>query len=242
MRIVNSFLINGLTIGRKSGILNRMNVNWQDEIWLTFEWEVWKLNGFLQLVKALAAYNDGMFDGYVIAKVLWKVSGEYAYVDTALIRQRPGYAVIRVTGRDSEQDEEGFLQITLWKPKEQREVSKKHPEPDSVPCDHAQRRSRDYADGTIRFTQEQVDHYLNLVQDTNPIHRGTNAIVPGLYALYELQSWKLLQDYFTEHASYEAAFRQPLPVGASCSVKVQDGSVQLVSADTTYFTIHKRVE
>ena len=42
-----------------------------------------RLNGFLQLVKALAAYNDGMFDGYVIAKVLWNVSGEYAMVKAA---------------------------------------------------------------------------------------------------------------------------------------------------------------
>ena len=73
-------MTNGLTFGRKSGILNRMNVNWYDSYRLTFGWEVWKLNGFLQLVKALAAYNDGMFDGYVIAKVLWNVSGEYAYV------------------------------------------------------------------------------------------------------------------------------------------------------------------
>lgn len=93
-----------------------MNVNWYDSYRLTFGWEVWKLNGFLQLVKALAAYNDGMFDGYVIAKVLWNVSGEYAYVEAAMIKQKPGYAVIRVTGRDQDKNETGFLQITLWKP------------------------------------------------------------------------------------------------------------------------------
>ena len=163
---------------------------------------MWKLNGFLQLVKALAAYNDGMFDGYVIAKVLWNVSGEYAYVEAAMIKQKPGYAVIRVTGRNQDKNETGFLQITLWKP---GEVSKKCPEQEGTPCDLVQRMPEDHldADGTITIAQEQVDHYLNLVQDTNPIHRGRNAIVPGLYVLYELQRRKSLQEFFTEHASYE---------------------------------------
>lgn len=234
-------MTNGLTFRRKSGILNRMNVNRHDLEGLTFEWEVWKLNGFLQLVKALAAYNDGMFDGYVIAKVLWNVSGEYAYVEAAMIKQRPGYAVIRVTGRNQDKNEMGFLQITLWKP---GEVSKKCPEQEGTPCDLVQRMPEDHlnADGTITITQEQVDHYLNLVQDTNPIHRGRNAIVPGLYVLYELQRQKSLQEFFTEHASYETTFHQPLPVGVCCRIETKDDSVRLVVTDTTYFTIHKRVE
>mgnify|MGYP000770924217 FL=1 len=98
------------------------------------------------------------------------------------------------------------------------------------------------ADGTITIAQEQVDHYLNLVQDTNPIHRGRNAIVPGLYVLYELQRRKSLQEFFTEHASYETAFHQPLPVGVCCRIEAKDDGVRLVVTDTTYFTIHKRVE
>ena len=61
------------------------------------------------------------------------------------------------------------------------------------------------ADGTITIMQEQIDQYLDLVQDTNPIHRGSNAIVPGLYMLYELQDRKLLQEFFAGHACYEAA-------------------------------------
>ena len=233
-----------MTIERKSGILNRMNVNLGNNKRLTFEWEVWKLNGFLQLVKALAAYNDGIFDGYVIAKVLWNVGGEYAYVDAASIKQRPGYAVIRVTGRNQDKNETGFLQITLWRPKEQRESSAERSEQEGMQCDLIQRMPEDHldADGMITIAQEQVDHYLDLVQDTNPIHRGRNAIVPGLYILYELQRRELLQGFFTKHASYETAFHQPLPVGASCQIEVHDDSVRLVMMDTTYFTIHKRVE
>lgn len=202
---------------------------------------MWKLNGFLQLVKALAAYNDGMFDGYVIAKVLWNVSGEYAYVEAAMIKQRPGYAVIRVTGRNQDKNETGFLQITLWKP---GEVSKKCPEQEGTPCDLVQRMSEDHldVDGTLTIMQEQVDQYLNLVQDTNPIHRGRNAIVPGLYILHELQNRKLLRVFFAECASYETAFHQPLPVGVCCRIETKDDSVRLVVTDTTYFTIHKRVE
>lgn len=239
--MVNTFLINGLTFRKKSGILNQMNVNQYNSNRLTFGREVWKLNGFLQLVKALAAYNGGMFDGYVIAKVLWNVSGEYAYVDAAMIKQRPGYAVIRVTGKNQDKNETGFLQITLWKP---GEIPPKYPEQDETRCNIVQRMPCDHldTDGTITIAQEQVDHYLNLVQDTNPIHRGRNAIVPGLYVLYELQSRKLLQEFFTEHASYETVFHQPLPVGVCCRIKVKDDSVRLVMMDTTYFTIHKRVE
>lgn len=111
-------------------------------------------------------------------------------------------------------------------------------------CDLMQRMPENHldADGTITIAQEQVDHYLNLVQDTNPTHRGRNAIVPGLYILYELQSRKLLQGFFTEYASYETVFHRPLPVGVCCQIEVLDDSVRLVVTDTTYFTIHKRVE
>ena len=158
-----------------------------------------------------------------------------------MIKQKPGYAVIRVTGRNQDKNETGFLQITLWKP---GEVSKKCPEQEGTPCDLVQRMPEDHldADGTITIAQEQVDHYLNLVQDTNPIHRGRNAIVPGLYVLYELQRRKSLQEFFTEHASYETAFHQPLPVGVCCRIEAKDDGVRLVVTDTTYFTIHKRVE
>lgn len=203
-----------------------------------------RLNGFLQLVKALAEYNDGMFDGYVIAKVLWNIRGEYAYIESALIKQRPGYAVIRVTGRNPDKNGEGFLQITLWKPKEQWEASKECMEQEKKQHGITQGMPGDCsdADDTITITQKQVDRYLDLVQDTNPIHRGRNAIVPGLYVLYELQRRKSLQEFFTEHASYETAFHQPLPVGVCCRIEVKDDSVRLVVTDTTYFTIHKRVE
>lgn len=203
-----------------------------------------RLNGFLQLVKALAEYNDGMFDGYVIAKVLWNIRGEYAYIESALIKQRPGYAVIRVTGRNPDKNGEGFLQITLWKPKEQWEASKECMEQEKKQHGITQGMPGDCsdADDTITITQKQVDRYLDLVQDTNPIHRGRNAIVPGLYVLYELQRRKSLQEFFTEHASYETAFHQPLPVGVCCRIEAKDDGVRLVVTDTTYFTIHKRVE
>ena len=203
-----------------------------------------RLNGFLQLVKALAEYNDGMFDGYVIAKALWNVSGEYAYIESALIKQRPGYAVIRVTGRNPDKNGEGFLQITLWKPKGQREASKECMEQEKKQHGITLKMPGECsdADDTITLTQKQVDRYLDLVQDTNPIHRGRNAIVPGLYVLHELQNRKLLRGFFTECASYEAAFHQPLPVDVSCQIQVENDRVRLVLADTTYFTIHKRVE
>lgn len=203
-----------------------------------------RLNGFLQLVQALAEYNDGMFDGYVIAKVLWNIRGEYAYIESALIKQRPGYAVIRVTGRNPDKNGEGFLQITLWKPKEQWEASKECMEQEKKQHGITQGMPGDCsdADDTITITQKQVDRYLDLVQDTNPIHRGRNAIVPGLYILHELQNRKLLRGFFAECASYETAFHQPLPVGVCCRIEVKDDSVRLVVTDTTYFTIHKRVE
>lgn len=245
MRIVNSFLINGLTIKGKSGILIRMNVNRYNNERLTFGQEVWKLNGFLQLVKALAVYNDGAFDGYVIARVLWNIGGECVCVDTTLVRQRPGYAVIRVTGRDQDKNETGFLQITLWKPKAQGESLAEHSEQKGMQRSVMQewmQKDRSDADGTITIMQEQIDQYLDLVQDTNPIHRGSNAIVPGLYMLYELQDRKLLQEFFAGHVCYEAVFHQPLPVGIACQVNVTNAQVWLAAANTTYFTIHKRVE
>ncbi len=62
------------------------------------------------------------------------------------------------------------------------------------------------------FTRPQVDAFCQLTADTNPIHKGTNAIVPGILSASLFPS--LISSHFpgSIYASQTLTFRQPISV------------------------------
>lgn len=82
--------------------------------------------------------------------------------------------------------------------------------------------------GEFSFTQEQVDDYLEWVHDTNPIHRGENAIVPGLMLVDFLLDRNLL---FPQDQKQEIRFRKPLPVGSRFSRVHINQEIRITSPD-----------
>lgn len=70
------------------------------------------------------------------------------------------------------------------------------------------------------FTQPQVDAFCQLTNDTNPIHKGANAIVPGILSASLFPS--LISSHFpgSIYASQTLAFRQPISVNESLEVNL----------------------
>lgn len=175
------------------------------------------MTDFLKMAAGLSIYNSGEYAGYVIGRAEWQLEGEIQSVKSEIKTERKGYVVIEVAGYDSKQVFAGRLNVTMLKVKsefiaEQKERNQKHRK------------------GEILFTEEQVKHYLEEVQDTNPIHRGRKAIVPGL----------MLIDFLLDCGSillgkqrHIIRFREPLAVGSPFMNVVKGEKICIISTSQT---------
>lgn len=164
---------------------------------------------FLKLAAGLSVYNGGEYDGYVIGRAVLELSGKIVKTENRIRLKRKNYVVMDVTGYGAGQEITGRLEVTMVKPtavfKEQTKVQ----EPEE--------------EAACLFTQEQVDRYLLAVQDTNPIHRGKAAVVPGLM----LVDFLLQQEVPVQ----KIRFVEPLPVGTSFIVETDSSGVRVLSAN-----------
>lgn len=128
------------------------------------------MTDFLKLAAGLSAYNAGQYDGYAIGRARWQLEGQIHTVECRIQTEKKGYAVIDVKGFDKVHDMAGWLSVTLMK----NDVSF-HQGKRVKGHFHTKEQKEQFC-----FTQVQVEYYLKHVQDTNPIHRGDRAVVPGL--------------------------------------------------------------
>ena len=70
------------------------------------------------------------------------------------------------------------------------------------------------------FTRAQVDAFCQLTADTNPIHKGSNAVVPGILSASLFPS--LISSHFpgSIYASQTLTFRQPISVDEPLEVNL----------------------
>ena len=71
---------------------------------------------------------------------------------------------------------------------------------------------------TIRFHQKEVDEFTALVKDTNSIHRGEHAIVPGMQMVALLLQSVKEQEPFT----LSLKFKAPMLVGQELTIMLED--------------------
>lgn len=193
--------------------------------------EVRRLNCFLKLIEPLSAYNNGMFDGYVIAKAIWKMQGEIVHTKVNIEKQRTGYAVIRVEGRNESGETSSFLQVTLF---QSAGITIRNAQQDGWNASCARTDDKD-----IVITSEQVQQYLADVRDTNPIHQGDYVIVPGLLLLLCLQKLHQSESFFTDGRVYKAQFHCPLYVDMICRITIENDMLIGVTPDgsTAYLKV-----
>lgn len=165
---------------------------------------------FLKLAAGLSVYNGGEYDGYVIGRAAIELSGKIVKTATRIRVERKNYVVMDVTGYGIDQEITGRLEVTMVKPPAGFKGQTREQEPEKE-------------DGACLFTQEQVDRYLLAVQDTNPIHRGKAAVVPGLM----LVDFLLQQEVPVQ----KIRFVEPLLVGTSFVVEKERSGVCILSVN-----------
>jgi hypothetical protein len=163
---------------------------------------------FLKLAAGLSVYNGGEYDGYVIGRAALELSGKIVKTANRIRVKRKNYVVMDVTGYGADQEITGRLEVTMVKPPAGFKVQAGEPEKE---------------DGACLFTQEQVDRYLLAVQDTNPIHRGKAAVVPGLM----LVDFLLQQEVPVQ----KIRFVEPLLVGTSFVVEKDWSGIRILSVN-----------
>ena len=166
------------------------------------------MSNFLTLSRGMSRYNGGEYDGYVIVKLEWQITGNVVDADSKIVRERSGYCQIKSIGVDNG-EETGYLTMTLLGGK----MDDNAVVGTSIPTDVS-----DLAE--LSFSQEEVLVYLDAVQDTNPIHKGAGAIVPGGMVLATLQD-KLAETmpWFKDaNAKFTAQFLAPIDVGETFTI------------------------
>lgn len=161
------------------------------------------MSSFINLSKGMSRFNGGEYDGFVIAKLEWQITGTISAADSKIQRERAGYCQIKSTGLDNGK-ETGFLIMTLLGGKMDDAEIVRNPVPDGI---------KDLVE--LSFSQEKVLVYLEAVQDTNPIHKGEGAIVPGGMVLAYLQD-KISETTFwfqETNVKFVAQFLAPIDVG-----------------------------
>ncbi|MDO4178457.1 MAG: hypothetical protein Q4D21_04620 [Phascolarctobacterium sp.] len=161
------------------------------------------LNNFLKLSRGMKRYNGGEYDGFVIVRLEWQILGNVQEADAQVLRERTGYCQIKSTGKDKD-EETGYIIITMLGGKldGNSEVGLQVSEG-----------LKDLA--SLSFNEAEVLEYLQTVEDTNPIHQGANAIVPGGMVLAYLQDkvFETKEWFENKEAKFTAQFLAPINVG-----------------------------
>ncbi len=167
------------------------------------------MTDFLKLAEGLSVYNDGRYDGYAIGRAWWQLEGQIYTVESRIQMEKEGYAVIEVKGFDNVHDVAGELNVTLVKmdvPLYGKIIEKKQPDAKEQFC----------------FTPAQVECYLKQVQDTNIIHKGDEAVVPGLM-LIDFTLEKGMIPLGEKRCSVR--FKNPMFIGSYFVYYMQDGEI-----------------
>lgn len=145
------------------------------------------MTDFLKLASGLSVYNDRRFHGYVIGRAEWLLDGNIQTVESTIIKEKKDYLRINVSGYEAGRLLHGRLVVTMLK----RDL--KIPEgraggPASDKSIFIRRKDTEKCasgenERLFNFNRKQVDAYLKTVRDTNPIHDGERAVIPGLMLL-----------------------------------------------------------
>lgn len=140
----------------------------------------------MNLIHAACLWGGRRFDGWVIARARYRCRAKEMPVsyNTTQSRSSSRYALFQTDAYDGWGNMCQSLEICLLDPSGGSSLRESCPLPCSL--SHTQLSSaRDIA--VICFTHSGLQQFLRASGDTNPIHQGTSAIVPGLWILSRLK-------------------------------------------------------
>lgn len=191
----------------------------------------------MQIIHAACAHDGHAFDGWVIGKAFYrKYDGtEPVSFETRTQRMRQGYARLSSKGYDMERNLVQDLELVLVDPSCVNAVTRRDAYTDVFPGRHR----RD-----LTFPSEGLKRFLKDSGDTNPIHYGKQAVVPGLWILERLQGlWECeaaqaadaAPNYHGLPLGFHIRFFHPVHTGQPVRLVCDENTITGVCGGLTYF-------
>lgn len=155
----------------------------------------------IKLIQAACQWGQKDFDGWVIGKARYcfHSQSEPASYESMPKKTAPGYVLLEITAYDTDRQPCQSLEICLVDTKALRNTGRAMRAGDlgDIEDSGAARHYEDFKHSavprympdqlTMAFPQKHLESFLAASGDTNPIHYGPDAVIPGLWILNRLE-------------------------------------------------------
>ena len=193
----------------------------------------------MQIIHAACAHDRHTFDGWVIGKAFY---GRYddpepVSFETRAQHMRQGYARLSSKGYDKERNLVQDLVLVLVDPSCVNGVTRRDTYTDVFPGRPMH---------GLTFPSEGLKRFLRDSGDTNPIHHGEQAVVPGLWILESLQGlWECKAAQGADAApgrhdlpqEFHIRFFHPVYTGQPIRLVCSENTITGVCGGLTYFLL-----
>lgn len=178
----------------------------------------------IKLIQAACQWGKKDFDGWVIGKARYCLHSrsEAASFESIPKKAAPGYVLLETTAYDAGRLPCQSLEICLVDPKVLGNTGR------------IRGAGRMLGQLTITFLPEDLKAFLAASGDTNPIHYGPNAVVPGLWILSRLEE---LYDPRSPALTLSIRFLHPVRAGDTVRLTQKNNVVAGTVGSATCFTM-----
>lgn len=202
----------------------------------------------IKLIQAACQWGQKDFDGWVIGKARYcfHSQSEPASYESMPKKTAPGYVLLEIIAYDTDRQPCQSLEICLVDTKALRNTGRAMRAGDlgDIEDSGAARHSEDprhSADPrylpdqlTMAFPQKCLESFLAASGDTNPIHYGPDAVIPGLWILNRLEG---LYGSRSPAETLSIRFLHPVHAGGSVRLVQKNNIVTGTMGSITCFTM-----
>ena len=202
----------------------------------------------IKLIQAACQWGQKDFDGWVIGKARYCFhrQSEPASYESMPKKTAPGYVLLEITAYDTDRQPCQSLEICLVDTKALRNTGRAMKAGDlgDIEDSGAARHSEDFRHSavprympdqlTMTFPQKCLESFLAASGDTNPIHYGPDAVIPGLWILNRLEG---LYGSRSPAETLSIRFLHPVHAGGSVRLVQKNNIVTGTMGSITCFTM-----
>ena len=208
----------------------------------------------IKLIQAACQWGQKDFDGWVIGKARYCFhrQSEPASYESMPKKTAPGYVLLEITAYDTDRQPCQSLEICLVDTKALRNTGRAMKAGDlgDIEDSGAARHSEDFKHSadprhsavprympdqlTMTFPQKCLESFLAASGDTNPIHYGPDAVIPGLWILNRLEG---LYGSRSPAETLSIRFLHPVHAGGSVRLVQKNNIVTGTMGSITCFTM-----
>lgn len=201
----------------------------------------------IKLIQAACQWGQKDFDGWVIGKARYCIHSHSEPVSCESIPQKAarGYVLLETTSYDACRRPCQSLEICLvdikvlrdsWGAKASTFPASRAASPATSGCMASGCMASGCMPGqmTMTFPQKCLDRFLADSGDSNPIHHGPNAVIPGLWILSRLEE---MYGSYRPAETLSIRFLRPVHTGGSVRLEQKNNIVTGTMGSATCFTM-----